>query len=115
MKKLLLFPTFFLLSLLAFVNLSCSKDDAGTPLPNSVSIADNSFTSASLTVAKGTTVIWTNNGATIHTVTSDDGTSFDSGVIASGGTFSHTFSTAGSFAYHCQIHSGMVGTIIVSP
>lgn len=52
--------------------------------------------------AKGTTVIWTNNGATIHTVTSDDGTSFDSGTIASGGTYSHTFNTAGSFAYLCQ-------------
>lgn len=115
MKKLLLLPQFFLLSLLTFVFLSCTKDDAGTPLPNSVSIADNSFTSSSLTVAKGTKVIWTNNGATIHTVTSDDGASFDSGAIASGGTFSYTFNTTGTFGYHCQIHSGMTGTIIVSP
>jgi plastocyanin len=65
-----------------------------------------------LVVSVGTTITWTNNDTMAHTVTSD-GNLFDSGVIASGGTFSFTFNTAGEYPYHCTIHgaasmSGMV-------
>src|SRR6185503_9813398 len=39
----------------------------------------------------------------------------DSGVIANGGTYSHTFNTLGSYGYHCTIHgTGMAGTVTVS-
>jgi plastocyanin len=38
----------------------------------------------------------------------------NSGNIAgSGGVFAHTFNTAGSFGYHCAIHTNMTGTITV--
>lgn len=86
---------------------------------NAVTIADFSFTPATLTVAVGTSVTWTNNGPTGHTVTANDG-SFDSdtagnkSTIGAGKTFSHTFATAGTFAYHCKIHSSMTGTITVT-
>jgi plastocyanin len=40
---------------------------------------------------------------------------FSSGNISSGGTFSHTFTTAGSYPYTCTIHPSMVGTITVNP
>jgi plastocyanin len=33
--------------------------------------------------------------------------------MAPGATFSRTFSTAGTFTYHCTIHPGMVGTVSV--
>lgn len=39
---------------------------------------------------------------------------FESGDIPSGGTFVHTFPTAGSFIYRCRIHSTMSGTISVT-
>lgn len=42
------------------------------------------------------------------------GTSFDSGNIAAGGTFQHVFATAGSFPYHCNIHTNMLGSVTVS-
>ena len=75
------------------------------------------FSPATITIKVGTTVTWTNMTATPHTVTSDDGKSFDSGISnpisASGGTFSHAFMTAGTFAYHCQIHPFMKAMIIV--
>ena len=75
------------------------------------------FGPASITIKVGTTVIWTNNTGAPHTVTSDDGTTFDSGIntpiAANGGTFSFTFTKAGSFTYHCQIHPFMKATIIV--
>jgi len=79
-----------------------------------VTIADFSFSPVSLTVSAGTTVTWTNNDSTAHTVTLDDG-SAASGDIAGGATFQHTFTTAGTFTYHCRIHPTMTATIVVTP
>ena len=75
------------------------------------------FSPAKLTIKAGTTVTWKNTTAAAHTVTSDDGKSFDSGtsnpITAQTGTFSFTFTKAGTFAYHCAIHPFMKATIIV--
>ncbi len=75
------------------------------------------FNPTTITITVGTTVTWTNTTSAPHTVTSDDGTSFDSTIntpiSANGGTFSFTFTKAGTFAYHCQIHPFMKATIIV--
>ena len=76
-------------------------------------------------VAVGTTVTWTNNDATLHTVvsgspgTEDSGKLFDSttdpkgGYLAKGKTFSHTFDTAGTFDYYCTLHPFMIAQIVV--
>ncbi|MEO8541052.1 MAG: plastocyanin/azurin family copper-binding protein [bacterium] len=81
----------------------------------SVSIANFSFTPSTVSVNVGETVTWTNNqdGVT-HTVSSDSAGVFDSGNLASGSSFQKTFTTAGTFTYHCNIHSTMTGTVIVS-
>jgi plastocyanin len=75
------------------------------------------FSPATLTIPAGTTVIWKNTTAAPHTVTSDDGKTFDSGIntpiSAQSGTFSFKFTTAGKFTYHCQFHPYMMATIIV--
>lgn len=77
------------------------------------------FSPATITIKVGTTVTWTNNTGAPHTVTSDDGTTFDSGIntpiSANGGTYSFTFTKAGTFTYHCQIHPFMKATVIVQP
>ena len=65
-----------------------------------------------LTVDVGTTVTWTNTDSVAHTSTSDV-TGWNSGEVAPGGQFSVAFQTAGTFPYHCAIHPGMVGTIVV--
>lgn len=85
----------------------------GNNTGNTVSIKNFAFSAATLTVSSGTTVKWTNNDATAHTVTADDG-SFDSGNIAPGGTFSHTFSAAGTTKYHCSIHTNMTASVAVN-
>src|SRR5438128_1366690 len=64
------------------------------------------FSPTSLTVAVGTTVTWRNTTGAPHTVTSDDGSTFN-GMLSTGGTFSFTFTKAGTFAYHCNIHPYM--------
>lgn len=84
--------------------------------PNSqtiVTITNFSFQPASIAIKAGTTVMWTNSDPMAHTITADDG-SFDSGPIAAGATFSHTFTEAGSVAYHCAIHTSMHGSISIT-
>ena len=39
----------------------------------------------------------------------------NSGDFGPGGTFQHTFATAGTYAYHCIHHSPMTGSVVVSP
>ena len=98
-----------------------SAQPTPTPAPGYtqvVLISDNSnggfgFTPATLAIRAGTTVIWKNRSSAPHTVTSDDGTTFDSGTVAVGGTFHFTFKTAGTFSYHCNIHPYMRSVIIV--
>ncbi len=85
-----------------------------------------SFSPATLTIAAGVTVTWQNGSSLTHTVTSSSMSTevFNSGNppagVAPGGTFSHTFPTAGTYHYYCQYHgldgnppTGMAGTITV--
>ena len=58
------------------------------------------------------TVTWTNRDFSVHTVTSDSG-GFDSGLLNSGDSWTHTFTTPGTYAYHCTIHPFMTGTVVV--
>jgi plastocyanin len=66
-----------------------------------------------LSIRTGTTVIWKNASSAPHTVTSDDGQTFDSGTLPVGGTFRFTFAKAGTFSYHCNYHPYMRATILV--
>ena len=75
-------------------------------------LGSQAFPPNPLTVDAGTTVTWTNADSIAHTSTSD-GAGWDSGIIAPGGQFSVALNTAGTFHYHCQIHPGMIGTVVV--
>lgn len=87
---------------------------AGAASAQAISITESfAFSPATLTVPVGTTVNWKNVSHTAHTVTSTDGLTFDSGILASGDNFSFTFRKAGSYPYHCDIHPSMTATIIV--
>jgi len=84
---------------------------SGATSAGSGAFSPNPFT---ISLASQTAVQWGNADGTTHTVTADGGT-FSSGNISSGSTFSHTFTTAGTFTYHCSIHPTMVGRIVVNP
>jgi plastocyanin len=77
-----------------------------------VDIAGFAFSPGSITIGVGDSVTWSNADAQSHTATADDG-SFDTGTITSSTPKSVTFSTAGTFAYHCKIHASMTATVIV--
>ena len=78
-----------------------------------VTLQNFAFSPASVTVKVGDTVTWTNKDSAGHTVASDGGTSFTSPTMATGATFSFTFTKTGTYAYHCSIHPSMKGTVVV--
>lgn len=72
-----------------------------------------------INIAKGTTVTWTNHDNTAHTVTEGNPSGysppngFDSGILAPGSVFTHTFAAAGTVQYYCTLHPTMLGEVIV--
>jgi plastocyanin len=88
------------------------------------------FVPATVNIAVGDTVKWTNPGIITHTVTCDPAQAatpanvalpagvapFDSGNMEEEATFSHTFTVKGTYKYVCKMHEamGMVGTVVVS-
>ncbi|MDE0742095.1 MAG: PEFG-CTERM sorting domain-containing protein [Candidatus Poseidoniia archaeon] len=72
-----------------------------------------------VTIDVGGEVMWNNIDAMAHTVTAGTPTEglsehFDSGLVAPGAMFSHTFDAAGTFDYFCMVHPWMVGAVMVS-
>jgi len=76
-------------------------------------IKDFEFTPTAVTAKVGDVITWTNNGATQHNPTLDDG-SCQTDPINGGATGSLAFSKAGTFPFHCAIHPSMKGTITIS-
>lgn len=88
-----------------------SAPPASAP-PAAVTIKNFAFSPATLTVARGTMVTWTNTDASVHTVTAVDA-SFDSGNLSQGQSFTHVLATVGTFMYRCNIHQYMTATVVV--
>ncbi|HZE78984.1 MAG TPA: plastocyanin/azurin family copper-binding protein [Nitrososphaeraceae archaeon] len=79
------------------------------------------FSPNSTRIHIGGLATWTNHDVNIHTVTSgifNTGNTgpdpFDSGVINSGGNFTHRFTVPYTYNYYCRIHPFMTGRIIVN-
>jgi plastocyanin len=94
-------------------NASVSATASAPVTGNAVSIDNFAFVPATLTVAAGSTVTWTNQDEEPHTVVANDG-SFRSPGMGSQATYSHTFATAGRFDYVCSIHPFMHATVVVT-
>jgi plastocyanin len=104
---------------------SGTNTGASTPTPTSgggntfqVKMVENngvySFDPTTLTVPKGTTVVWTNKSDAPHTVTSDTNAFAASSNVSENQTFQMVFATAGTYTYHCSIHPNMKATITVT-
>jgi plastocyanin len=89
------------------IGVSIIEPEGGAP-------ADWAYAPADVIVAVGTPVTWTNSGAQPHTVTADDGVSFDSGNLDSQVVFSITPESPGIFSYHCTYHPWMTATLTVT-
>ncbi|MBC7789168.1 MAG: cupredoxin family copper-binding protein [Anaerolineae bacterium] len=123
-------PKLVVFSALPFLFLACfsEKSDALRPPVDAecripvgaagstlVAIRDFAFVPAQVRVRAGEKVTWVNcepADTEAHTSTSD-GPAWDSGSMASGAVFTHTFNQTGTLPYHCEPHPFMKGTVIV--
>jgi plastocyanin len=126
-SKIRILASVAILSVIIMVSNSCNKSTAyntptggtggtggaGGPGANEVFIEGMAFNPATITVTAGTTITWTNKDAVAHTVTSKPAL-FNSGSIATNGTYSYTFATAGTFSYYCAIHPTMTASVKVN-
>jgi plastocyanin len=76
-----------------------------------VRMAGLAFAPGTLTVARGSTVVFDNDDTAPHTVTARSG-GVDSGVLDPGRQFSVT--VTGGFDYFCSIHPSMTAKIVVT-
>ena len=81
---------------------------------DAVSIQNFAFVPPNLSVVSGTTVTWTNTDDAQHTVSSDDGHSFESSAFGQNQTFQVTAGAPGTYTYTCRIHPFMHGTLTVT-
>jgi plastocyanin len=107
-----LFASVMVLTLLLSAASSHSTAKAAEPATAEVKVDNFSFGPATLTVAVGTTVTWTNRDDIPHTIVSNDKV-FKSKVLDTDEKFSFTFAKAGTYPYFCSIHPKMTGSVVV--
>ena len=97
-----------------------SVQQPNVPVPSNSTVVkivansgSNSFNPSPVEIKVGETVTWVNDDSARHSVTSKDRI-FDSGILAEGQSFSHTFDKAGEYPYFCSPHPTMVGTVVVT-
>jgi plastocyanin len=96
-----------------YLGSACYAADAAAPA-TIVKIDNFTFAPATLSVPVGTTVTWVNEDDIPHVV-AEQNRAFKSKALDTDDSFTHTFSTPGTFAYFCALHPHMVGSIIVLP
>jgi plastocyanin len=103
---------------------ACSDDNNNNPPAADISITSGASTKTTTafspnpftrSLASDPTVVWVNNDGTVHDIEEDGAALWDSGDMSPNETFSFTFTTPGTYTYHCSIHPGMVGTIVINP
>ncbi|HEX4491144.1 MAG TPA: cupredoxin domain-containing protein [Acidimicrobiia bacterium] len=84
---------------------------SGSGKSDTISIKNQVFTTGS--ASAGNTITVANNDSVTHTVTADDGKSFDVQIKA-GQTATFMAPATGTYKFHCKIHSNMHGTLTVT-
>ena len=102
-----------------FAGACTSKGAATTTAASTVKVVADSqkqgaYQPDPVTVQAGQSVTWTwEDQGNQHSVSADNG-SFESCLQGAGATFTTTFTTAGTYAYHCSIHPQMKGSVTVT-
>lgn len=101
-------------------DVSPSPEISAAPTVATISIDDEAFTPVTLAVKVGTTVTFVNNGQALHWPASNPHpihtglSGFDAKkALATGETFSFTFTKAGTFGFHDHLNTALVGTVVV--
>lgn len=106
-------------------NINTNSVTSTSPLPieetvaETVIIKNSIFDPTILSITVGTTVTWKNEDSLLHQIAADpnpehaDLPDLLSKVLATGESYSYTFTTKGTYGYHCNLHPAMKGTIMV--
>jgi plastocyanin len=89
--------------------------DTTNPTTVSADVVGNTWVPATVNAKVGDVITWTNGDSVPHKVALDDGSCAMGANIAGGQSASLTFTTAGSFPFHCTVHPSMKGTIVIAP
>jgi plastocyanin len=80
-----------------------------------VTVQNTAFNPATVTAKTGETITFTSKDSVPHTVTPDTAGAFTGGDLSgSGSTVKVTITKSGSYAFHCNIHASMKGTITIT-
>lgn len=82
-------------------------------VPGQVDMVDYELLPPTITISAGETVTWQNGDDVDHFMLTEDGTTVDSGPILPGEAYVATLTAPGTYAYYCDIHNAMTGTIVV--
>jgi plastocyanin len=95
---------------------ACHTPATNEPLttPVAVAIADRSYDPDPVRAKVGEAIQWTNEDGVPHTATVH-GAGCDTGQLSRGQQAVLVFTETGTYAYHCRIHSTMLGTITIAP
>ena len=102
------------------VSIAQTENSSVSIVPGSSSPFNGEFYVPNIvTISPNTSVTWTNQDTSSHTITSGDFTTgpsgqFDSGLVNTGATFTHQFPTPGTYAYYCTIFPFMSGMVNVT-
>lgn len=104
-------------ALMALIGVACSEGEPTQVLPPQpilVMVRDSVFSPNSTVAAVGARVTWQWQGTLQHSVVFDNNA--PGSVLQTTGTFNRTFTEAGSYTYHCEIHgaAGMTGVVTVN-
>ncbi|HEV7863787.1 MAG TPA: plastocyanin/azurin family copper-binding protein [Acidimicrobiia bacterium] len=88
-----------------------ATSSSSSPPAATVSIGGMNFSPSVVKIKSGGIVTWSWTAGRAHDVHLTDGSI---SPIQASGTWSHTFTTPGSYSFHCDLHPRMTGTVIVS-
>ena len=80
-----------------------------------IKISATEFYPKYLRINPGEKIIWVNEDIYPHTITSDNNTELNSGIIPPNQTYYHIFNNEGTFKYKCSLRPVLYGEIIVVP
>jgi len=81
-----------------------------------INIQSFAFQPSTVSISLGDSVRWTNLDAVSHSATSDSGPgTFNSGLLSQNQSYTFQFTVAGTYRYHCMVHTSMIGRIMVTP
>jgi plastocyanin len=90
-----------------------ASQPATSAVTKNVNITATAFKPASVTIATGDSIKWTNKDTKTHQVVSNSG-AFASAIISPNHTYKHTFNTAGTYRYHDALHPSLTGKVVVT-